>query len=544
MKFIKKSLWSVALFILLICAGITICAFNPALTQKMAGIVNKLGFGNGSTDTVVVAGEEGEADGLLSGLTGDVVILPSTDDSGQLLSGVTTSVPKAENYIVPKNESATAPSQVADMLGLEPVSEIGREIGDEAASALDRDLDIGKTGDDYSFDALFYPYYHMLTEDEQKLYRQIYANAWDLVTSFMPVVDMDVDRVKTVFEAVYNDHPELFWLETGYSCQYLKSGKCVEISLKYNRTVNDLEGAKEEFETVADEILAEAKELGSDYEKEKCIHDKLIDLAEYDTSASMSQSAYSALVNGKSVCAGYSRAFQYLLQRLGIPCYYCTGDSGGDHAWNIVGLSDGYYNVDVTWDDTKPATYDYFNKTDNDYESTHIRKGLSVNLPACRGTSYRNLATGIPGRQPVMSGESEGTEAEVPEETTDTTDLDETEEPVSYINEHPQKPLTIDPVKTSDPILTEEETTFGLEDYYADCLAQMSAVGAGEKQFVNVIPRALWDAVERSYSDGSYKAGYVNEGLEKLGMNNFAIQLQVQRVGDGYYRLYHNISTW
>ena len=72
----------------------------------------------------------------------------------------------------------------------------------------------------------------------------------------------------------------------------------------------------------------------------------------------------------------------------------------------------------------------------------------------------------------------------------------------------------------------------------------MVEVGTGQKTFVNVIPKALWDTVERSYSDGSYQTGYVNAALEKLGVDHFAIQLQVQRVGDGYYRLYHNIATW
>ena len=80
------------------------------------------------------------------------------------------------------------------------------------------------------------------------------------------------------------------------------------------------------------------------------MHDTLAERITYDLSAEMSQSAYSALVNGRTVCAGYARAFQYIMQRLGIPCYYCTGYAGESHAWNIVGMEDGYYNVDVTWD--------------------------------------------------------------------------------------------------------------------------------------------------------------------------------------------------
>lgn len=159
---------------------------------------------------------------------------------------------------------------------------------------------------------------------------------------------MSASDVKTAFEAVIGDHPEMFWLETGYSSKYLTNGQCVEIDLKYNSTADDLESAKQRFDAAAQNLITGAASLDSNYEKEKYVHDALASAVTYDLTADMNQSAYSALVNGKSVCAGYARAYQYLLQQLGIPCYYCTGYSGGDHAWNIVKLEDGYYNVDVT----------------------------------------------------------------------------------------------------------------------------------------------------------------------------------------------------
>jgi hypothetical protein len=36
----------------------------------------------------------------------------------------------------------------------------------------------------------------------------------------------------------------------------------------------------------------------------------------------------------------------------------------------------------------------------------------------------------------------------------------------------------------------------------------------------------------------------VKEALKKLGMDRFAIQIQAENLGDGYYRLYHNVVTW
>ena len=211
-------------------------------------------------------------------------------------------------------------------------------------------LGTGYTGDGLEFDALYYPYYAMLSEKGQHIYRQIYANANEGYQTFAPVEAVTAAELKNIFSAVYNDHPELFWLETAYSWKYVGNGQCVEIDLQFNRTIQDLENAKSLFDENVNRILLGAQNLSGDYDREKFVHDTLIDRIVYDMGAEMNQSAYSALVNGQTVCAGYARAFQYLMQQLGIPCYYCTGSAGERHAWNIVMLDDGFYNVDTTWD--------------------------------------------------------------------------------------------------------------------------------------------------------------------------------------------------
>ena len=160
------------------------------------------------------------------------------------------------------------------------------------------------------------------------------------------------------------------------------------MELEFNISQEEFPETSSKFYNTVNTLLTQVQNLG-DYEKERRIHDLLIEKIEYDKGADMNQSAYSALVEKKSVCAGYARAYQYLMQRMGIPCYYCTGYAGQDHAWNIVALDDGYYNVDVTWDDTPGGEYDYFNKTDEDYANTHIRQDMSINLPQCQGQQYR-----------------------------------------------------------------------------------------------------------------------------------------------------------
>ncbi len=284
------------------------------------------------------------------------------------------------------------PENVSNRTGYEPVSGEEREIPDIEAINLYKELPLGNTGDDLDFDPLYYPYYAMLGDKGKHLYRQIYANAMDLNGRFSPVErDLGTQGFKNVFASVVGDHPELFWLNTSYECLYDSHGQCAEVNLSFNRTAQDLEASRADFDANAEEILAGARGLENDYEKEKYVHNALIDRIEYNAGAEMNQSAYSALVNDSTVCAGYARAFQYLMQQLQVPCYYCTGYAGEDHAWNIVKLDKDFYNADVTWDDTEGGKYDYFNKSDGDYRSTHARTELAVYLPPCNGTEYSGL---------------------------------------------------------------------------------------------------------------------------------------------------------
>lgn len=290
-------------------------------------------------------------------------------------------------YEVPEESGVKVPEAVSGKSGYQPITEKSEQLPDAEGGEYTSNLGYGETGDGLAFDAVLYPYYQMLDAKGQHLYRQIFANATVLNEAFVPIEAVPVAELKNVIMAVYNDHPELFWLNTVFTCKYDQNKICAELALEFNLTKEELAEASSEFYNEANAILTRLQNL-SDYEKEIRLHDILIEKIEYVKGADKNQSAYSALVEGKSVCAGYARAYQYLMQRLGIPCYYCTGYAGQDHAWNIVWLDDGFYNVDVTWDDTEGGEYDYFNKTDEEYADTHVRRDLSVNLPKCEGRRY------------------------------------------------------------------------------------------------------------------------------------------------------------
>lgn len=98
---------------------------------------------------------------------------------------------------------------------------------------------------------------------------------------------------------------------------------------------------------------------GSDFDKIKAAHDELRACVTYDDSPEtdiLSHTAYGALINGKSVCEGYAKAYKLMLDAMNIKCNYVTS---AVHAWNEVKYDGKWYMVDVTNDDTNNG-YCYF----------------------------------------------------------------------------------------------------------------------------------------------------------------------------------------
>ena len=415
MRILKNIVLGIGVLAALLCAFILMCAVNPNITESLSSMLARDGrspketvqeeeFREPSRD--VYEWEENEEEIPQASEESDDTpeVINDTEENedreqrqteeetapkGSSGARYESSVRGTNGYEPPSKLDVSVPEAVSGKSGYQPITEKSEELPDAEGGEYTSDLGYGELGDGLSFDPVLYPYYQMLEPKGQHLYRQIFANANAMNAEFVPIEAVPVSEIKDVVMAVYNDHPELFWLNTVFVCKYDKNRICAELGLEFNMTQEERAKASPDFYNTTNSLLTEVEHL-STYEKERRLHDLLIDRIEYDKGADMNQSAYSALVEGKSVCAGYARAYQYLMQKLGIPCYYCTGYAGTDHAWNIVALDDGYYNVDLTWDDTPDGKYDYFNKTDQEYADTHVRQDLSVNLPQCMGERYRS----------------------------------------------------------------------------------------------------------------------------------------------------------
>ena len=212
------------------------------------------------------------------------------------------------------------------------------------------------------------------------------------------------DRVFTIAEYVYNDHPEFFCLDLQRSRIRMSPLQVVfmpayrypvEQQLIYEREIDEAR------ESVLTECFPKGFERYSELEREKKIFDWVTSHIEYSHSAlagmenemtaapSTAWNVYGALVLRRGVCHGIACAFKYLCDSVNLPCIVICGDTTeGRHAWNIVRVSKRFYHVDCTWDlrssvsfDVPYARYRYFNLPDRIIRKNHTPE-VSY-LPRC-----------------------------------------------------------------------------------------------------------------------------------------------------------------
>lgn len=282
-------------------------------------------------------------------------------------------------------------------------------------------------------------YYNALDENAQIIYTKLKSESGYFLEGFH---DFDFgyafsdflknggeESLKSSFQYAVNsllfDYPEIFFVDVEKlslaitTTSFSKTNKVYSVKItntdglpyysKAFKNKNQVEQAKTELETIKNQMvnLLQGK---SDYEKIRYVHDYLVDNVEYDSTYNSDNiyNAYGCLYSKKAVCEGYTKAFKYLLDNLGIESIIVAGKSKQlnqniqRHAWNMVKTSGKWYGVDVTWDDpiirgggraTDDIRYKYFMKNKAAFNKTHIADGnivsdAKVTYPALEERDY------------------------------------------------------------------------------------------------------------------------------------------------------------
>ena len=235
---------------------------------------------------------------------------------------------------------------------------------------------------DLSLDSRFY--YGDLDESDKEVYQTI-LDGVRRHRKKITVQISDAEQVNQIYQRILMDFPEYFWCSgNARTTSYTGAAEYVEIEPEYSYSEEETKARDKKIRKSASRIIKKMDDNDSDYEKIKFIYEYIIDSTDYDMDAKDNQNIYSVLVGKSSVCAGYAKTMQYLLNRIGIFCTYVVGtvEGGDSHAWNIVKCGETYYNVDVTWGDPVFAhqtdkimdnniIYDYLCCSDRELYATH-----------------------------------------------------------------------------------------------------------------------------------------------------------------------------
>lgn len=242
-------------------------------------------------------------------------------------------------------------------------------------------------------------YFEQLDSSEKTLYVECYQilamQAQEILIS-----TLDADILQRVYQCVINDHPEFFYLNGYTYTQYTRNEEIqyITFSGRYTYDAKEVEKRQRlidaEMENLIDGLLGY-----DEYETVKRVYENLILSTDYSMDSPDNQNICSVFLDKKSVCNGYAKAAQYLLNDLGIPCIIINGATNGEpHAWNIVEIDGAYYHMDTTWGDPS-----YYSSTDSEKEGApnidysylcvtdaEIGKNHTIDqeftLPACTAT--------------------------------------------------------------------------------------------------------------------------------------------------------------
>ena len=199
-------------------------------------------------------------------------------------------------------------------------------------------------------------YFEQLSGPEKNLYVECYqilaVQAEEILIS-----TTDAEVLPRVYQCVINDHPEFFYLNGYTYTQYTRNEEVQYITFS-GRYIYDATEVARRQKVIDAEVEKRVGALTGydEYETVKLVYEDLILSTDYSMDSADNQNICSVFLDKRSVCNGYAKAAQYLLNDLGISCIIVNGTTNGDsHAWNIVEVDGAYYHMDTTWGD--PSYY-------------------------------------------------------------------------------------------------------------------------------------------------------------------------------------------
>ncbi len=195
--------------------------------------------------------------------------------------------------------------------------------------------------------------YDMLRSDEEREFYDRLLEACTIVsesdgdydcTPYAKYSDLSItsDEAQELAWIFHYDNPQFFWMDS--RIWYGSYGMQFELYDCYRDGAARAE-AEEQFDASAQEYINGAMQYDTQRERSYYLFEALQSSITYGSNE-LDQSAASALIDGVTVCAGFTKSYQMLCEAVGVEAVAMVSDN---HGWNAIRLSDEWYLVDVTY---------------------------------------------------------------------------------------------------------------------------------------------------------------------------------------------------
>lgn len=232
--------------------------------------------------------------------------------------------------------------------------------------------------------------YNQLASNERSAYNELVKGIISQEKFIYLNSRINADSLYKVYEALLlTAGADEVYPPRQYKYSYSPStGYVINVELAYDYNKSQIEQMNAKLERRVADIISKLSAYKTDMDKIKFFHDEIIANCSYSIDGEYSDNAYGALVDGKAVCEGYSRALLLLCKRAGINCILVTGYAGEEHMWNMVEISGKWYHIDLTWDDPSFddgredfISYTYFNLSDEMIKRDHTIDNSIFSVP-------------------------------------------------------------------------------------------------------------------------------------------------------------------
>lgn len=242
-------------------------------------------------------------------------------------------------------------------------------------------------------------YYSQLPPHMKAIYMNIYNGLAAQRTAFSFAAEKHngiyppVNVIIAILNHVLLDNPALYYVGTPNVQVYYTFAAMGVVRITYTEYYSPAQRAQIEQDLLkrVNSLLAGPRRKIFEHHRLYDLYRRVVAIVNYDYDALKmnnhtqrkleSATVLGPLLRNSAICAGYTQAFKFLCDQLGIGCLSIHGTAKSEkgwepHAWNIITMQGRFYHLDVTYDSgyyhaSHRYTRDYYLRGDESMLKDH-----------------------------------------------------------------------------------------------------------------------------------------------------------------------------